>query len=338
MDPVSPAARPTREPIFSLHKLRVFREVAERQSATSAARALFISQPVVSGHIRDLEQIFGAQLFFRTGRRMVLTEPGRTVLEYSEEVARQTAQTMTLVRLQQNGRAGRVRIGASETPGCYRLPEWLGDFRLHHESAAISMEVRGSAEICGRVAQGHYDFAIVAPIDPPPDVRMEVFYEEPLLLVCSPHHSLAHGHVVDQETIARQAFIAHSDRPDEWIRGRARLFGVENPRVSLSVSTTEATKVAVRTGVGIAAMFRCSVAHDLKRGDLVEIQLGRPPPLRPVYLVYSATKRFSPMQLRLLEYLRQRAQIDQPAVGGNEGQLSSVRWQDPVDLPAAFDR
>ncbi|MGH7862759.1 MAG: LysR family transcriptional regulator, partial [Candidatus Dormibacteraceae bacterium] len=108
------------EPAFNLHKLRVFCEVAERQSVTLAARALFVTQPVVSSHVRDLEQFFGARLFLRSGRRMILTEPGRTVLAYAQDLSRHTAETLTTVRLQESGEAGSVRVGASETPGCYR--------------------------------------------------------------------------------------------------------------------------------------------------------------------------------------------------------------------------
>lgn len=302
---------PVGEPTFTLHKLRVFREVAERQSATLAARALFVTQPVISGHVHDLERFFGAQLFFRSGRRMQLTEAGETVLAYAKEVVRNTAQTATTVRLQQTGEAGRVLVAGSETPGSYRLPEWLADFRLQHPTAEIALEVLGADEICERVRHGQYDFAVVAPLESPRRLHVEVLYEEPLVIVCSPRHALAHQARVDRETIGELPFVSHTDRPTDWLDGRLRLFGLEEPRIALSVGTTEGVKLAVRTGVGIAAVFRSSVERELSRGELVEIEVTYAAPRRAIYLVHDAAKRFSPLQAGVLQYVRRRAQAEQ---------------------------
>jgi hypothetical protein len=67
------------EPTITLHKLRVFKEVVERQSLTLAAQELFVSQPVVSAHVRDLEEYFGSRLLYQHGRRMLLNEAGQAV-------------------------------------------------------------------------------------------------------------------------------------------------------------------------------------------------------------------------------------------------------------------
>ena len=301
------------EATYTLHKLRVFVEVAERQSVTLAARALFVTQPVVSSHIRDLEEFFGTPLFFRSGRRMVLTEAGRTVLEYAKELARSTAETMSAIKLQASGEAGRVLVGASETPGCYRLPEWLADFRIRHAAAEITMDVLGADEICERVRHGQYDFAVVAPIDPPRGLQVEVLFEEPLVLVCSPRHPLAHRAKIDRDAILQFPFISHCDRPRDWLEGRLRLFGLDDPRIALSVGSTEAVKLALRTGVGIAAMFRCSVERELSRGEFSEVDFQGASPGRAFFLVHAANKRFAPLQSRLIQYLRRRARGEKKA-------------------------
>jgi DNA-binding transcriptional LysR family regulator len=49
--------------LVSLHQLSVFRAVARHQSFTRAAEELYISQPAVSAHVRELERLYGVELF-----------------------------------------------------------------------------------------------------------------------------------------------------------------------------------------------------------------------------------------------------------------------------------
>ena len=58
----------------TLHKLEVFSLVVELGGVSRAAEQLFVSQPVVTAHIRSLEQRVGARLFYREGRNLRLTE------------------------------------------------------------------------------------------------------------------------------------------------------------------------------------------------------------------------------------------------------------------------
>ena len=315
---------PAGEPYFSLHKLQVFREVAERQSVTLAARALFVSQPVVSSHIRDLERFFAARLFNRSGRRMVLTEAGQTVLAFAQALAQQTERTRSQVRLQGGGQAGRVEMGASETPGSYRLPEWLGDFRLRHPRAEIAMEVLGADETLERLRQGRLDLAVVAPLEAPPGLPLELLYEEPLVVVCAPTHPLADSGPAAGAALARTPFITHADRPAEWLTWRLTPLGITAPEIALSLGSTEAIKLAARTGVGVVALFRCSVERELQRRELVEVELQVELPVRPIYLVRSQSRVLTPLQEQLVAYLRHRAKAVNPRPAPGPARLAGA--------------
>jgi len=71
---------------LNYHHLRYFWAVARDGSVTRAAETLRISQPAVSAQIRALEQTLGEKLFSRSGRKLVLTEPGRVVYRYADEI------------------------------------------------------------------------------------------------------------------------------------------------------------------------------------------------------------------------------------------------------------
>ena len=61
-------------------RLKVFETVARRLNFTRAAEELFITQPAVTRHVKELERLLDARLFKREGRGIVLTEEGISML------------------------------------------------------------------------------------------------------------------------------------------------------------------------------------------------------------------------------------------------------------------
>ena len=61
---------------MNLTHILAFHRVAAAGSFTHAARLSGVSQPTLSGQVRDLEKLIGRRLFERTGRRVRLTETG----------------------------------------------------------------------------------------------------------------------------------------------------------------------------------------------------------------------------------------------------------------------
>jgi len=73
---------------LNLKHLRYFWSVASHGSITKAAETLFLTPQTISGQLRDLEQQVGGKLFEKDGRNLVLTEMGRLVFSYADEMFR----------------------------------------------------------------------------------------------------------------------------------------------------------------------------------------------------------------------------------------------------------
>lgn len=71
---------------LNYHHLLYFWTVAREGSLAAASARLHLAQSTVSGQIRSLEESLGEKLFVRSGRRLVLTEMGRVVFRYAEEI------------------------------------------------------------------------------------------------------------------------------------------------------------------------------------------------------------------------------------------------------------
>lgn len=71
---------------LNYHHLRVFWTAAREGGVTRASEKLHVSQPTVTTQIRALERTLGQKLFTRSGRRLVLTDSGRSAYRYADEI------------------------------------------------------------------------------------------------------------------------------------------------------------------------------------------------------------------------------------------------------------
>ena len=74
---------------MTLQQLRYVIAVADHGSMNEAAKALFISQPSLSGAVKELEKELGFELFLRTSRGIVVTPDGEEFLGYARQVTEQ---------------------------------------------------------------------------------------------------------------------------------------------------------------------------------------------------------------------------------------------------------
>ena len=96
---------------LNYHHLRYFWAAAREKSVTRAAEKLHVSQPAVSTQIRGLEQALGEKLFTRSGRTLALTEAGRVVYRYAEEIFGLGTELMETLKGRPTGRPARLTVG-----------------------------------------------------------------------------------------------------------------------------------------------------------------------------------------------------------------------------------
>jgi len=104
---------------LNYHHLLYFHTVAREGGVAAASRRLRLSQPTISTQLRQLEAHIGAPLFDRSGRRMVLTEAGRTAFRYADEIFGLGRELLDVLHHRPEGRPQQMRLGISE--GLHKL-------------------------------------------------------------------------------------------------------------------------------------------------------------------------------------------------------------------------
>ena len=98
---------------LNLKHLRYFWAVASHGSIARAAETLYLTPQTISGQLRDLEEQVGEKLFSREGRNLVLTETGRLVFSYADEMFRLGIELQDALAGRTPGSATTVRIGVA---------------------------------------------------------------------------------------------------------------------------------------------------------------------------------------------------------------------------------
>jgi LysR family transcriptional regulator, transcriptional activator of nhaA len=94
------------------HHLYHFWMVVREGGVTRASEKLHVSQPTVSGQLRELEEALGEKLLARSGRTVVLTDVGRTVYRYADEMLGLDRDLLEAVKGQRT-RPGNLRVGVT---------------------------------------------------------------------------------------------------------------------------------------------------------------------------------------------------------------------------------
>lgn len=180
---------------MELDQLRYFLAVAEHGSFTRAAEVLLVSQPALSRSIKRLEDELGQPVLERKTRSVTLTDAG--VLLQSRATQVLALLDDTKAEISDDGRSGRLRVGAIPTIAPYFLPDLLKSFANEFPDAQVLVREETTDRLLKSCTQGDVDVAVLALPAPAKYLEIEPLFDEELLLVLAPEHPL-----VDKKRIA----------------------------------------------------------------------------------------------------------------------------------------
>lgn len=164
-------------------RLKVFSKVSQKLSFTKAAQELFITQPAVTKHIKELEEQLGVALFTRHGNNISLTPAGQIVFKYTEQIFNTYASLENELAQLSDAAKGTIRIGASTTLAQYVLPKILAQFKKAYPAIRFTFVSGNSEFIEQQVTQQKVDVAIVEGNSHHPQITYEPFVKDEIVLV-----------------------------------------------------------------------------------------------------------------------------------------------------------
>lgn len=256
---------------YTLRQLEIFLAVARHESVSRAAEELSLSQSATSTALGELERQFDTQLFDRIGKALRLNELGQVVQPHAVQLIEHAREIEALLARQTD--FGPLQIGATLTVGNYLATLIAADFLRHHPSARVKLTVHNSATIVHQLTRYELDLGLIEGSCRHPDLLVEPWVEDELVVFCAPGHALAHGRPVDVDELAGQDWILREigSGTRETFDQALRHFSGE-VKVRLELEHTEAIKRTVESGLGIGCISRLALRDAFRRGSLVPIE------------------------------------------------------------------
>lgn len=293
---------------LTLRQLQIFLAVCDFGSTMAAANAIALSQSATSAALNELEELLDIQLFDRVGKRLIINDSGRLLLPQARQILDTAATIEKQFEKSDASTTIGLNIGASTTIGIYLLPKILASFSTPQARAIPRVMIANTADIASAVANFAVDVGLIEGPCHEPDLHVEPWIADELIIVCAPNHPLA----ADNQ---RNKVPLKALRETGWLLrevGSGTREAVEHALVphlhylhsTGEFSNSEAIKHAAAAGLGVACLSRVVVADMMEIGKLVELDTTLPLLQRHFYLVHRKHKVLSARLSYFMQFCR----------------------------------
>ncbi len=260
---------------FTLDQLRILKAIAAQGSFKKAADLLYVTQPAVSLQIQNLEKQLEITIFDRGGRKALLTEAGRLLLEYCERILNQCDEACKAIEDLNSLKGGTLVIGASQTTGTYLMPRMIGLFRQKYPDVSVQLQVHSTRRTGWSVANGQIDLAIIGgqlPGDLENLLQIIPYATDELALVLPTKHPLANKKELLKEDLYKLNFVTLDSQSTtrKVVDKLLQDSGLDNQRlkIEMELNSLEAIKNAVQSGLGVSFLPVVSIERELAAGTI----------------------------------------------------------------------
>jgi DNA-binding transcriptional LysR family regulator len=257
-----------------------FLEVARLGSVSRAAEALFVTQPTLTARLHALEREIGDRLFVRTRHGMRLSDAGRAFQPFAERAVRALRDGRRAIEEVESASAGQLLLAAAPAVSTYILPGVLDRFVKTHPRVEVAVRTGHSEDVLQQVLRDEVQLGLGRALRHP-DVELQPFYEEELVLVVAPGHAFARAGRAAMANLGAEQLIMF-DRTSSYyeITQAAFLAAGVTLRGLMELDNIEAAKKMVERGLGVALLPRTAVAREVAAGALARVELTDAAPMR----------------------------------------------------------
>jgi DNA-binding transcriptional LysR family regulator len=182
--------------------------VARTLSFTRAAAECNVSQPALTKAIQNLEGELGSPLFHREGKRILISEFGRSMLPHLQHIADEAETARALAVNFRLIRNAPIRLGVLSTIGHVRLSRLLAGFQRDFDTVEVTVEEGGIADISRRLRDGELDLAVLNPLERfSADFTLVPLYAERYVVIVPAEHRLAASNSITLGDLSGESYI-----------------------------------------------------------------------------------------------------------------------------------
>ncbi|MGL4604745.1 MAG: LysR substrate-binding domain-containing protein [Iodobacter sp.] len=279
-----------------------FFEVARQGSVALAARQLKLSQPTVTSRIRQLEERYQIEFFYRGGARWVLSDAGMRLMPMVERLLQEEANIDFILRNTGGVKQGHLRIGAT---GPYFISEGIASFHKAYPLIQLSVKFGNSKEML--LALNEYEIDLAVSSKKINDLRLSrvLLAAEPLVLALRRDHPLAKNKDLDIADLSHLHLLFREEGSETQKLTQQMLVqaGIK-PLSGSYIANGEAIRQAIMHGLGCSVMSKGEVPdHPL----ISYLPFRQESPQIYEYLYYLKDRENVPLIATFMQHLQPQA-------------------------------
>ncbi|MDR9779225.1 LysR family transcriptional regulator [Rhizobium sp. 268] len=281
--------------------MQVFVTTVQEGSMSAASGKLGISPAMVGQHVAALEERLGTRLLNRTTRRQSLTDFGKSYVEQCRDILERVAIADQDAEASQTKPRGLLKVTAPATFGAEVLMPALQRYR------EIAPEVMLDITLTDRnvdIVEEGFDIAIR--IGDLPDSRLIARQLAPyrMMICASPDYLARHGNPAHPSALSGHETIGFTPAArSPWRLSKGKDEVEVAPRLSITVNSGQAVRMAARAGLGVVMQPAILLASDIRAGLLVQLFPDWHLRERPMSLVYHRDRRMTPRVRSIISFV-----------------------------------
>lgn len=185
-------------------QMRSFHAVAITGSFVAASRLLHVSQPTITTQVKDLEDLYGVELFSRKGRGVQLTESGRDLFSITQKTMASFQEALEYLKESKGLRAGHLRIAAV---GSQQVTSVLPEFHKRYPQIRVTVEFGNSKEVEQAIFEYRADVGFLAELSSLSRFHRIRYSHPEIVVVVNRKHPWAARATVTLKELATQPLV-----------------------------------------------------------------------------------------------------------------------------------
>jgi LysR family transcriptional regulator, repressor for citA len=278
--------------------LRTFVMMARELNFHRAAERLYLAQPTVSVHIRQLEEHVGYPLFERSGRKVRLTAAGDRFRIHADRILEAHDEALSDLARWKAGYDDRLDLLLSPLCAEHVLPPLWKKFTTKHPNVEVRIYTTRSPSVGTGIASGRSHIGLARCPSTHPDTESRMLHEDEVVMI-------APGSINPDNVDYRDLLLEHplltKNHPEYWEVIIHQLHELQAMIRPMPVSQVHVTRKLIQEGLGVSFLPKSAIIEDVAHGRLVEIPT---PDLRlPKAYTYVITPRNKELPRSALDFL-----------------------------------
>ena len=280
--------------MINFNQLRIFYQTAKYQNCTVAAEKLFISQPAVTAQVKAFEEFCHLKLFKKMGRKIYLTDEGKSLYEYVRKVFEYEKEIEDTIEDMRLLKKGVLRLGTTKTYARSFMPFFISRFRQSYPHIKIHLDEGSSLQMANSLLDFQNEIVIVAKVEDNHQIRFVPFCQEEIVVLLSPDHRLSNRKSITMTELSKEPIIMK----EEGSGTRKALndaFAQKGlvPNILMETNNTDFIKQLVLRGDGISFLVRAAVSTELEEKKLLTVPIENCQILAGVSIAYLRSQHLS---------------------------------------------